>query len=126
LNGEVDPVFLDLEYVLDAHRTYFGRELPCDMGLLESAVNAAKYAYLYAPERLDLFDFAAYYACNISQSHAFADGNKRTALLAAMGFLEENGIDTSHYHQDDLAELLVEVSSKTIDRRQFAGLLRCP
>jgi death-on-curing protein len=125
LKAEVDPVFLDLEYVLEAHRTYFGRELPYDRGLLESAVNAAKIAYFYSPERLDLFEFAAYYACNISGSHAFADGNKRTALLAAMGFLEENGIDTSHYDQDDLVDWLVDAASKTIDRRQFARRLRC-
>jgi hypothetical protein len=61
-----DPIFLDLNYVLEAHRTYFGRELPCNHSLLESAVNAAKFACCYSPERLDLFELAAYYACNIS------------------------------------------------------------
>jgi death on curing protein len=120
-----DPIFLDLNYVLEAHRTYFGRELPCNHSLLESAVNAAKFAYCYSPERLDLFELAAYYACNISAAPAFADGNKRTALLAATGFLAANGIDIDHYDQDNLADWLVDVSNKAIDRRQFARRLRC-
>jgi death-on-curing protein len=120
----LDPVFLDLEYVLEAHRAYFKRELPCNRGLLESAINAARYAHSYSYVPLDLFELAAYYACHISGAHAFADGNKRTALLATMSFLEDNDIDTSHYNQDDVVDWLVDVASKKIDRGQFARRLR--
>jgi death-on-curing family protein len=120
-----EPVFLDLEYVLEAHRTYFGRALPFNRGLLESAVHAALQGYCYSSEQLDLFELVAYYACHISGAHAFADGNKRTALLAATGFLESNGIETSHYNQDDLVNWLVDAAAKTIDRKQFARRLRC-
>jgi death-on-curing family protein len=123
--SEEGPVFLDLDYVLDAHRTYFGREIPYNRGFLESAINAAIQGYCYSNEHLDLFDLAAYYACNISAAHAFVDGNKRTALLAATGFLESNGIETSHYNQGDLVYWLVDAAAKTIDRKQFARRLRC-
>jgi death-on-curing protein len=76
-------------------------------------------------ENLDLFDLAAYYACHISGAHAFADGNKRTALLATIGFLEDNGVETSHYNQGDLVDWLVDAAAKMIDRKQFARRLRC-
>ena len=71
------------------------------------------------------FELAAIYACRISQAHSFADGNKRTALLVAIGFLEANGIDTSHYSQKDLVDWLVEVAEKKIDQNGFARRLRC-
>jgi death-on-curing family protein len=57
-------------------------------------------------EDLDLFDLAAVYACSISAAHSFADGNKRTALLAATGFLAANDIDIDHYDQDNLTDWL--------------------
>jgi death on curing protein len=83
------------------------------------------HAYCYSSEPLDLFELAGIYACNISAAHAFADGNKRTALLAATGFLAANGIDIEHYDQDNLADWLTDVANKAIDRRQFARRLRC-
>ena len=101
-----------------------GRELECDRNLLGSAVAAPATAYAYG-NQTDLFELAAIYACRISQAHSFADGNKRTALLVAIGFLEANGIDTSHYSQKDLVDWLVEVAEKKIDQNGFARRLRC-
>jgi death-on-curing protein len=120
----VDPVFVDLASALEAHIAYFGRKLECDENLFGSAVNAAANAWLYEGQT-DLFELAAIYACRISQAHSFADGNKRTALLVAIGFLEANGIDSSHYSRSDLVEWLVDVAQKRINQRQFARRLRC-
>ena len=116
--------FVDLDSALAAHVAYFGRELECDRNLLGSAVAAPATAYAYG-NQTDLFELAAIYACRISQAHSFADGNKRTALLVAIGFLEANGIDTSHYSQKDLVDWLVEVAEKKIDQKGFARRLRC-
>lgn len=60
-----------------------------DKGLLESA--------LARPQNLDSYDdptvyeLAASYAFGIARNHAFVDGNKRTALMAAYTFLGLNG-----------------------------------
>lgn len=39
----------------------------------------------------DAFDVAAAYAFGIAKAHAFVDGNKRTAFVAAFTFLRLNG-----------------------------------
>ena len=49
------------------------------------AVNRARYS------GADVFDIAAAYAFGIAKAHGFLDGNKRTALVAALTFLRLNG-----------------------------------
>jgi len=43
-------------------------------------------------EDADLFNIAAAYAYGIAKTHAFVDGNKRTAFVAAFTFLRLNGV----------------------------------
>ena len=61
-----------------------------DLALLEMgcarALNRAAY------EDADLFEIAAAYAYVIAKAHAFVDGNKRTAFVAAFTFLRLNGV----------------------------------
>lgn len=61
-----------------------------DPALLEMgcarALNRAAY------EDADLFEIAAAYAYGIAKAHAFVDGNKRTAFVAAFTFLRLNGV----------------------------------
>lgn len=40
----------------------------------------------------DVFEVAAAYAYGIAKAHAFVDGNKRTAFVAAFTFLRLNGV----------------------------------
>jgi death-on-curing protein len=42
----------------------------------------------------DLFDIAAGYCFHIAEAQAFFDGNKRTAVAAALTFLEINRVST--------------------------------
>jgi death-on-curing protein len=58
-------------------------------GGLRSAL--ARPENLAAYGKPDLFDLAAAYASGISQNHPFVDGNKRTAFLVAVAFLDLNG-----------------------------------
>lgn len=50
------------------------------------ALNRASY------EDADVFAIAAAYAYGIAKAHAFVDGNKRTAFVAAFTFLRLNGV----------------------------------
>ena len=73
---------------------------------IESALAAPINDYLYAGA--DRFAIAASYAFHIAESQAFLDGNKRTGMLAALTFLDANGVhtemvDTFHLHVDMLA-----------------------
>jgi death-on-curing protein len=90
------PDFLTVEDVLATHQDQVDRHGGShgvrDMNLLQSAVAAAQSGagglYFHA----DVFEMAAAYLFHIARNHPFADGNKRTAALAAFVFLEINGI----------------------------------
>jgi death-on-curing protein len=90
-----EPRFLTVEYVCDLHAEQirrFGGAPELDRPeVLDSAVHAPQFLYLYEDEA-DLFDCAACYASHIAMNHPFREGNKRTALAAALGFLAENGL----------------------------------
>lgn len=58
----------------------------------------------FHPERFtDLTDQAAHLACRIAQDHCFPDGNKRTAIITAVVFMETYGAAVS-CSQHDLVE----------------------
>jgi death-on-curing protein len=60
-----------------------------DAGALESAL--ARPLNLVAYGKPSLFELAAAYAFGIARNHPFVDGNKRTAFVASVVFLEING-----------------------------------
>lgn len=80
-----------------------------DANLLESAL--ARPQNLHAYGEADAFQLAASYAEGIARNHAFVDGNKRTAFMAAAFFLRENGQELMHRDDDgyvDLMEMLAQ------------------
>jgi death on curing protein len=64
-------------------------------------------------------EVAALYAEVIAKGHVFLDGNKRTALLSMLGFLDENGYSTSA-DPVGLAEMIVRLVGDELNYRQFA------
>lgn len=60
-----------------------------DRTLLE--MGCARPMNLHACGEPGLEDLAAAYAFGLVKAHAFVDGNKRTALVAALAFLRLNG-----------------------------------
>src|SRR6056297_4188610 len=61
-----------------------------DPALLEMGCARALNRAVY--EDADLFDIAAAHAYGIAKAHAFVDGNKHTAFVAAFTFLRLNGV----------------------------------
>jgi death-on-curing protein len=64
-----------------------------DQGLLESALGRVEMHGQYSTEDADVFFLAAVYLSGIAKAHAFVDGNKRTAVVAAFGFLRLNKVE---------------------------------
>jgi death-on-curing protein len=64
-----------------------------DPGLLESAVLMPQQQFGGQFLHEGLAAMAAAYLFHIAQNHAFYDGNKRAAALAALVFLQVNGVD---------------------------------
>ena len=82
--------------VLAMHREQIaehgGTEGLRDEGLLDSALARPQNLLAYG-EDVDVAALAASYAYGIAKNHPFLDGNKRTALVVSVTFLNLNGYD---------------------------------
>ncbi len=89
--------FLSLEDVLAIHldqtSRYGGDSGIRDHGLLESALAQPQAEFGGQLLHASLYDMAAAYMFHIVQNHPFVDGNKRTGAVAALVFLDLNGIE---------------------------------
>jgi death-on-curing protein len=86
-----------MEQVLRLHQTsldHFGGMAGVrDQRLLEAAVAMPQASYGGELLHSTAAAIAAAYLYHLAMSHAFLDGNKRTACFAAMVFLDANGIE---------------------------------
>ncbi|HET6427705.1 MAG TPA: type II toxin-antitoxin system death-on-curing family toxin [Phycisphaerae bacterium] len=91
--------FLQVSDVLLLHsdqiERYGGRHGVRDVALLESAVAQAQATFGGEHLHGDVFEMAATYLFHIVKNHPFLDGNKRTGAVAALVFLDLNGIQIS-------------------------------
>jgi death-on-curing protein len=120
-----EPKFLSLVEVLYLHNEslarFGGSAGVREPGLVESAMGSAQNAFWYGGG--DLFDVAAAYAFHIAESQAFIDGNKRTAAVSAIVFLQRNGVI---FPKDDgsVYGAMIEVANKRMDKRGLAETFR--
>lgn len=63
----------------------------CPERPVESAINRVEQKVHYGEIQADVIQIAVTYAVVIARAHSFVDGNKRTALLAMLVFLEDHG-----------------------------------
>jgi len=121
-----EPLFLSKEEVLALHHRQielFGGDMGLgDSGLLESALAQPQNTYLYRSDA-DLLDIAAAYAFHLAKNHPFNDGNKRTALQAALTFLKLNGV-TIIIGPDALYGAMICLTTGESNKDEFAVFLR--
>src|SRR4030043_305041 len=94
---KLQPEFLTLAEVIAIHKdqidNYGGKSGIRDLSLLSFAIAVPQSTFDGKFLHEDFFDMAAAYAYHICQNHPFIDGNKRVALVAALLFLDFNGIE---------------------------------
>jgi death on curing protein len=93
--GECEPVYLTLADVLELHALIIGAtaaeaadQLRNRAGLESALARSETYAHY---QDADLALQASVLAHGIAEGQQFIDGNKRTALIAMLVFLEVNG-----------------------------------
>jgi death-on-curing protein len=69
-----------------------------------------------------IFAMAAAYAFHIAENHPFVDGNKRTALNAAIVFLGLNGLDVVD-DEGHLYDAMTRIAIGASSKREMAALL---
>ena len=120
------PLFLTLEEVLAIHQDqiarYGGSAGLRDLRLLQSAIATPAVTFDGAFLHRTVIEMAAAYLFHIAQNHAFVDGNKRTALAAALVFLWINGLRI-RADEDDLVELVLGVASGSRSKADVAVFL---
>ena len=94
-----------------------------DENLLISAVLTPQSSFGGKSPYADLIEVAAAYLFYLCRNHPFLDGNKRTAMMAAIVFLRLNRMETK---PDGAAweKLMLDVASSKLDRDATTRRLR--
>lgn len=121
----MEPRWIPLELVLIIHdrqlAEHGGREGVRDLNALKSALARPQNLLVYE-HKSTLFQMAAALACGIAKNHPFIDGNKRTALVVAMGFLELNGYE-SDADEESIAVLFEQLAEGKIKEENVSAWL---
>jgi death-on-curing protein len=122
-----DCFHLTIEIVREIHdeavKIFGGLHGIRDEALLAPAVFAPQSSFGGKSPYVDLIEVAAAYLFYLGRNHPFLDGNKRTAMAAAVVFLRLNGFDPAA-DSDDWERLVLDVASGKIDREQTTRRLR--
>ena len=123
----LEPIFLDVEDVIAIHEEQLlaigGGSGLRDRGLLESAVAQPQATFGGEFVHADLVEMAGAYLFHLVGNHAFVDGNKRVGLLAAVVFLDLNGLSLDR-PSDALYELTLGIAEGRLDKAAATAELR--
>ena len=115
----MQPLFLALDEVLEIHaqqmELYGGSDGVRDPAGLESTFGG-DFLHSTIPS------MAAAYLFHICQNHPFVDGNKRTAVSAALTFLDMNGIEVDA-DEDAFYDLVLGVAEGRVSKASVTVFL---
>jgi len=86
-----------------------------DEGLLASALARPSAAFGGHDAYPDIWHKAAALIESVARNHSLVDGNKRTAWVAGLTFLEYNGIDTGFPDTDRAEVFILDVATGRYD-----------
>lgn len=122
----MDPLFLTLDEVLSLHaeqiRLFGGSPGIRDVGLLQSAIGSVEATFSGTFLHETIFSMAATYLYAICRNHPFIDGNKRTAVAAALVFLDLNGAEIEA-DEDAFYDLVIGVAEGRISKASVTVFL---
>lgn len=117
--------FLTLEDILELHdmqlESYGGATGIREQSLLESALMTPQASFGGELVHNGVFELAAAYAFHIAENQPFVDGNKRTALAAALVFLDWHHIEINDPNEE-LYDAMIGLAKKTLDKSGLAKL----
>jgi len=128
-----DCVHLSIDIVREIHaeaiKKFGGLNGVRDENLLASAVLTPQCSFRGKSPYADIVEIAAAYLFYICKNHPFLDGNKRTAMMAALVFLRLNGVEPLP-DSGKWEKLMLDVAGGKLDReattRQLRKLLKRP
>ena len=125
---ELEPEFLSLDEVLSVHaeqlERFGGTDGVRDPNVLASAAIGQPQAVAAFLQGADLYEIAAAYAFHISEGQPFLDGNKRTALNAALLFLVMNNAAMPRDDRGQLYDAMMGIANGRLTRAGLADVFR--
>jgi len=120
-----EPDWVDERTALAIHARlldlYGGASDLRDKGLLQSALARARQLFAYA-ESPTLTQLGAAYISGIIRNHPFIDGNKRTAFVVGVVFLETNGCRFAA-PEEDATHAVLDLAARRLDEKGFVSWL---
>ena len=121
-----EPVWIDERDSLALHDRLLaldgGASGVRNLGLLPSALARPQQLHAYGDDP-DTVDMAAAYMVGIARNHPFVDGNKRTAFVVGVLFLEINGYRFAA-SEEDATQAVLGLADGSIDETSFIRWLR--
>ena len=122
-----DCFHLSVEIVREIHaealKQFGGLDGVRDENLLASAVLAPQSTFGGKSPYSDIVEVAAAYLFYICKNHPFLDGNKRTAMMAAIVFLRLNQSEPLS-DSEEWEKLMLDVAASKLDRDATTRRLR--
>lgn len=119
--------FLTVPEVCDIHlyqlEHFGGMSGTREPNLLTSAVAMPEMSFGGELLHRDLFEMAAAYLFHLVQNHPFLDGNKRTGAMAALVFLDLNGVEFTAT-EDEFTAMVLAVASGQMEKPEIARFLQ--
>jgi len=108
------------DQIIDIYGGSFGLR---DLGLLASAIEMPKSKFDNKFLHPTIFDKASAYLYHICNNHPFIDGNKRTAAVSTLVFLEDNEISLK-FNESKFENLIVEIAIGKINKKYISSILK--
>lgn len=113
-----EPAFLTFAEVIEIHDyqiEHFGGATGLrDIDLLKSAIGMPSATFGGVFLHPTIYEMASAYLFHLVENHPFVDGNKRVGAMAALIFLDLNGIDFDVSDEDFTAMVLRVASGKML------------
>lgn len=117
--------FLQVEQVIVLHDALLlpgQRRHVQDMTMVESAVNSPQQGSMGGYYNATIFEMAAALCLGLARDHGFADGNKRTALVATVIFMQCNDVVPT-LSSSAFRDLVLAVAARRMDKPELAKRL---
>jgi death on curing protein len=122
-----EPIWLSAAEIVDINRLEVEetgeRHFLRQPDLLESAAARPINLWAYENEE-DIVRLAVTLLFGLAKNHAFEQGNKRTALTAALTFIEVNGYRWIKEDDEELGRWVEELTTDQITQGDFAERIR--
>jgi len=119
--------YLTMQQILHLHHSslleWGGQDGVRDQGFFESAWARPQQSYMGEDAYSDLFEKVAALMESLTKNHPFFDGNKRTALLSGLLFLNINGWRLK-VPNEAVVEKILEIASSQIKLKELAVWLK--